>query len=217
MKKFTLLIIMSALMALTYSCTTSANDDDGLIVCPEYPAFSFDNDGIPYRYGYPTVDDKNQEMIKKNVIGYGWKRVQIYEIGEDGYAAKLEDVDSDIMQKSFYFKTDTELIKFFHAKSANLDEYAYLVQGYTLNALTGTISDGGKPNDLSEWSLYMRVYGLYEWQGTWCLSLLEPLYQQRKEDGTLKMVWGCIQYVRMSDAELQEMQKKHVFDYSVIN
>lgn len=201
------------------SCNESEiNDKDLLIIEPPYePMFQFDEQGIPYRLNSPTLSQEMQQDVRREAIGYGWKWMQTFEILDDGFV-KPEDYYASTYGKnptSYYIKSEKELIRYFWSDA--IPAKAFLAQGFTMDAETGVLSDGNKPLGILPWTFYLRIWSIYQLNGRWYMSTIEPLGMRTDKNGKLRPVWGNSQYYRMSEAELRQMQKEHTFDYSIVN
>lgn len=200
--KSVLFVMLTVLSVLAVSCVDDLEPDDRLIIEPEnVPMFQFDADGVPYRYENPALSKEMQETLRKEFVGYGWKWRQTFEILEDGYL-KPEDFYAGLIgpsPSSLYVKSSTEYIRYFHSDTVNKD--VFWQQACSFKPETGILDD-------------LRIWSVYTLSGKWYMDCVEPLCQRNAGDGTYKTVWGCSHFVRMTNAELQQMQQTYIFDYS---
>lgn len=216
MKRTGLHIIMLMLMMLPMwvvtSCDSAIEDENLVIIEPEdLPMFQFDENGTPYRWHTPMLSATIQRDMQKEFVGYGWKWMQTNEIMENGHVCPKEYYEDMIgmSPSSYYVESDKKLVSFFYSDAKNKLVYkSYDCQMDTKTGMvtTGIFSSAGYP-----WSIYMRVWSIYELSGKWYMSCVEPLAIKTTDFGNT-IVWGTSQYVRMTDAELQDMQKKHNFN-----
>ena len=67
------------------SCDLSDKEEPIIIIEPPMGGFIIDEDGIPRRDdGTTQLSENEQQLIKNEVIGYGWKWLNTYEINEHG-------------------------------------------------------------------------------------------------------------------------------------
>lgn len=224
------LLIASASIILT-SCDwdrllgeVDERDKTVIIEPPSDPRFQFDADSIPYPYGWemPELSYEMQQRVKTEVIGYGWKWLQTSEIYSSGYVDYEDFYESMIgmSPSSYYIKSDDELIRYFHSDACNED--AYLVYGYTLDTETGVMTNGSTHLGILPWTFYLKVLSLYEYFDVkhdcrWYMACVEPLCMRSDAEGESHIVWGLSHYVRMTQEELQQMQRQYDFDYSQVN
>lgn len=198
--------------AMVAGCCEFAEGEDPLIIEPDdIPMFQFGDDGIPYRWNSPALSSAMQRDLKKEFVGYGWKWMQTHEIEEYGFVCP-ENYYGEIIgpsPQSYYIASDTELVTFFHSDAVNDDICSYSV--YQMNPKTGLMTAGMLSAYGYPWSIYMRVWSIYMLSGKWYMSCVEPLCTRTTDSKELKVVWGTSQYVRMTDAELREMLKKHSY------
>lgn len=203
------LVIMAIMIMTTASCGDYLDSNDEpekpLPVEPEnLPMFQFNESGIPYRYGQPTIPKDIQETLKKEFIGYGWKWMQTNEILETGYVKHEGYYDGmfGVYPPDFYYMksdgADAEYIKYFYSDAKN--KKLYYPQSCTFNPETGVILNG---------SGNFRIWTIYKLSGKWFMSWLEPISKRQNPDGTFRDVWAVSQFVRMTDTELKEMQKDY--------
>lgn len=184
---------------------------------PHYPMFQFDADGVPYLREHPSIDAEMQEYLLKEFFGYGWKWMQTHEIeptGEvrnEGYYSS----QSGISPVSYYFPSDTEMVRYFH--DYKVGEDAYLANSFDTDSQYGILSFSGKPLVLRPWTFYIRIWAIYPFSGRWYMDCVEPLSISIDEAGEEHIVWGTSHYVRMSDMELKQIQLRYSFDYSQVN
>lgn len=207
------------LLSLTTVTSCSQDDDDEtpqVIIEPDdVPMFEFGEDGIPYRWHSPYLSVEMQDAFKKEVVGYGWRWMQTNEITHGGVATnEFYSERYGMSPSSYYIETDASIIRYFHSDAVNAD--AFLQSEYTMDLKTGILSNSDNYL-VAPWSLYVRVWTIYNLSGRWYMSCLEPLCTRQGGDGQQHVVWGTSQYVRMTDKELRAMQKKHNFDYSQVN
>lgn len=203
------------------SCADLDNDmdkDEMLIIEPPYePMFQFDEQGIPYRMDTPTLSQEMQQNVRNEVIGYGWKWMQTFEIQDNGFV-KSEDFYKGMFgmsPKSYYIKSEKELVKYFYSDA--IPAMASLSQGFTIDMETGVLSDGNNPSGIYPWTFYLGIWSVYQLSGRWYMDTIEPLGRQADGNEKLKTVWGYSHYYRMSESELKQTQKEYTFDYSQVN
>lgn len=209
------LMMILALTSLT-SCESNLDEQPEVIIEPDdVPMFEFGEDGIPFRWHSPYLSAEMQEAFRKEAIGYGWRWMQTYEITYGGVAAnEFYGELYGMSPSSYYIETETSIIRYFHSDTVPAD--AFLQSGYTIDLKTGIMTNSDRQQPAMPWSLYMRVWTIYNLSGRWYMSCVEPLCTRQGGDGQQHVVWGTSQYVRMTDAELRAMQKKHNFDYSQV-
>ncbi len=208
------LVIMAIMMMVTTSCGDYLNSNDEpqypLPIDPEQlPMFQFNESGIPYRYGHPTIPEDIQETLKKEFIGYGWKWMQTNEILENGYV-KSEGYYEGLFGKNppdfYYMKSDGEYIKYFYSDAQNKN--LYYPYNCAFNPETGVILNG-RGN--------FRIWTIYKLSGRWYMSWLEIIGERTNPDGTHYDVWAVSQFVRMTDDQLKEMPKNYTLDPSYVS
>lgn len=219
MKGISVYVMMLLSLLAVASCSVDGEDDRRVIIePPELPMFQFGADGIPYRYGMPNLPKEMQETFRKEAVGYGWKWMQTNEIMEDGWVNITPYYDGmyGVSPSSYYIESANRLVKYFHSDAVNAD--AFWRSGCEMDVKTGILTNGATLNGIiTIWDIYFRVWGMHELSGKWYMSCIEPLCTRSTDDGRQKVVWGMSQYVRMTAAELREMQKKHTFDYTQVN
>lgn len=212
-----LLCLVCLVMGMMTSCSDSGSKTDNpFIIEPPYePMFQFDEQGVPYRF--PNLSPEMQQDLKKEAIGYGWMWMQTNEIQDDGHVNPKGFYEDMVGAgpSSYYIKSDKEIIEYFFAD--HIPASAFWSRGFTMDAVTGTLSDGNNPEGAYPWTFFLRVWSIYQLNGRWYMTTIEPLGRRSDGNGELKMVWGCSQYYRMSDAELKKMQETHPYDYSQVN
>lgn len=213
-----LLLMLMALIGVT-ACSVDDVDDNRVIIDPSgKPMFQFDDNGVPYYYGAPNLPKEMQRDLQKEFVGYGWKWMQTNEIKEDGWVSITPYYDGvyGISPSSYYIESTNRLVRYFHSDAVNAD--AYWQSGYAMDITTGVLANSDALlGTVNPWSIYLKVWAAYGLNGKWYMSCVEPLCTRTADDGQMKLVWGVSYYVRMTDAELLEMQKKHTFDYSHVN
>ncbi len=185
---------------------------------PCEPMFQFDEQGIPYRFCTPTLSQEMQQNIQHEAFGYGWKWMQTSEILDDGFIDPVDYYQSKdgVIPTSYYFKSEKEMVRFFYSNPIN--KKAYLEQGFALDPATGTLSEGESPSGIIPWALYLRIWSVYQLDGKWFMSTIEPLGMREDiENDEYRIIWGTSQYYRMSDDELKQMQEEYSFDFSQVN
>ena len=206
------LVVMAIMMVATASCgdylDSNNEPEKPLPVEPEnLPMFQFNESGIPYRYGLPTIPKNIQESLKKEFIGYGWKWMQTNEILETGYVKHEGYYDGmyGVNPPDFYYMksdgADAEYVKYFYSDAQN--KKVYYPHNCAFNPETGIILNG---------SGNFRIWTIYKLSGKWFMSWLEPISKRQNPDGTFRDVWAVSQFVRMTDTELKEMQKDYTLD-----
>ena len=76
------LLLMATVFA---SCDLDDKEEPILIIEPPMGGFIIDGDSIPRRDDRTTqLSENEQQLIKNEVIGYGWKWLNTYEINEHG-------------------------------------------------------------------------------------------------------------------------------------
>lgn len=218
MKRIGLYLMMLLSLTAVTSCSQNDDDDNPLVIIEpdDVPMFEFGEDGIPYRWHSPYLSAEMQDAFRKEAIGYGWKWMQTHKIAYSGVAT--DDFYGErygMSPSSYYIESDASIIRYFHSDAVNAD--AFLQSGYTMDLKTGILSNSDRLQLALPWSLYMRVWTIYNLSGRWYMSCIEPLGIGIGDDWQEHVVWGTSQYVRMTDAELRAMQKKHCFDYSQVN
>lgn len=206
-----LLFTICMLLCGATSCNDSVlSDDDTIIIDPvDYPMFQFDENGIPYRYEHPTLSADMQQSLKTDFVGYGWKWMQTNEIEDSGYV-KHQGFYENILGVgpiSYYLESDSTIECYYHSDVNNRD--GFIDHRYTLDAESGILSNYTKPFGRDGGDLYMRIWSIYQLSGHWYMACVEPLCTRYNEIGLPHTVWGVSQYVRMSEADLHEMQDQY--------
>ena len=210
------LLFMAIMMMATASCMDFDNENDEpekpTIDPVEFPMFQFNESGIPYRYGEPTIPKDIQETLKKEFIGYGWKWMQTNEILETGYV-KPEGYYKDLIGVNppdfYYMKSDgahSEYVKYFYSDAKN--KKLYYPYNCAFNPETGVILNG---------SGNFRIWTIYKLSGKWFMSWFETNGKRQNPDGTYHDVWAVSQFVRMTDTELKEMQTDYTLDEGYVS
>jgi len=206
-----LLFTISMLLCGATSCNDDVlRDEFPPIIEPEYlPMFQFDENGIPYRYEHPTLSADMQRSLRSEFVGYGWKWMQTFEIEDSGYVNPQGFYDNilGVGPISYYLESDSTIVSYYHSDVNNQD--GYIGHNYTLDAKSGILSNYTKPFGRDGGDLFMRIWSIYQLSGHWYMSCVEPLCTRYNEIGLPHTVWGVSQYVRMSDAELHQMQNQY--------
>ena len=200
------LIVIAVMMMMTTSCMDYADSNNEptkpLPIEPEnLPMFQFNESGIPYRYGEPTIPKDIQETLKKEFIGYGWKWMQTNEILETGYVkpeSYYENMYGITPPDFYHMKSDMEYIKYFYSDALN--KKVYYPQSCAFNPETGVVLNG-RGN--------FRIWTIYKLSGKWFMSWFEIIGKRQNHDGTYRDVWAVSQFVRMTDDQLKEMPKNY--------
>ena len=207
------LLFMAIMMMATASCMDFDNENDEpekpTIDPVEFPMFQFNESGIPYRYGEPTIPKDIQETLKKEFIGYGWKWMQTNEILETGYVkpeSYYEDMYGITPPDFYHMKSDMEYIKYFYSDALN--KKVYYPQSCAFNPETGVVLNG-RGN--------FRIWTIYKLSGKWFMSWFEIIGKRQNPDGTYHDVWAVSQFVRMTDTKLKEMQKDYTLDEGYVS
>lgn len=181
MNRYLLNFALIACLTLVAACSTDSDsyDHDRVIIDPPYvPMFEFGEDGIPYRAGYPQLSDEMQTLLKTELAGHVWTRLQTNEIVSTGDVASWEYYDKNKTRPAgFYVVSEDEVIWYVHTYDPN-------IPGQTREA----------PR--------FRVWSIYNLSGKWYLDAVEPLGERRGEDGTMHKVWGTSHYVREMDVDI---------------
>lgn len=218
MRKVTLFFLFCLTLGLATSCNESDNDDFLHPIEPEnLPMFQFDEQGIPYRWETPTLSEEMQQNLVKQVVGYGWKWMQTNEIQDDGHV-NHEGYYENLYgpsPASYYIKSDKELVKYFWSDA--IPAMAFLDHLYTMDMTKGILAAGNPSPSIYPWSVFIRIWGIWQLDGKWYMTTIEPLGIRGNGNGGYKTIWACSQYIRMSNDELKQMQKDYTFDYSRVN
>lgn len=207
MNKRTLLqlVVMAVMIMTTASCKdyldSNNEQEKPIIEPPYYPFIQFNESGIPYRYGEPTIPKDIQETLKKEFIGYGWKWMQTNEILETGYVkpeSYYEDMYGITPPDFYHMKSDMEYIKYSYSDALN--KKVYYPQNCAFNPETGVVLNG-RGN--------FRIWTIYKLLGKWYMSWFEIICKRQNPDGTYRDVWAVSQFVRMTDDQLKEMPKNY--------
>lgn len=220
-QKAFLLCLLSLSWGMMTACKDSDNELDMgemLIIDPEnLPMFQFDEQGIPYRLDFPTLPPDMQQDIRNEVFGHGWKWMQTNEIQENGYVkpGTFSNPRYEWEPISYLFKSDNKLVKYIgHQTSATK---GFLDQGFETELSRGILSDGNRPMSVIPWTFFIRIWGVYELDGRWYMSIVEPLGIEGNTPEEVRPIWGCTQFVRMTPTELKQMQETYTLDYNIIN
>lgn len=185
MKSFKFWRVLSMLLGLIV-CSSCGDDD-------EFPTFKFDEDGTCY---YPSVSAISKESFGETVVGYGWKHVSTYEVGENGECLKNEyytDLDG-VGPHHRYFESAT-----------SLKTYVY-VDAYPASGFRTSIYEYMDANRVvaSNQHTTMQIISVDKD----VLKVLE--YLAVRAGGT--KVYGYVTYKRMTEQELKECQKAYPVD-----
>lgn len=174
--------------------------------------FQFDADGLPYRHGHPVLSAEMQEMLRHELVGYGWRWMQSNEILPTGVVQSKGFYDGLLggSPSSYYVKSDSELVRYFSSDAYN--QNAFWAQHYELDVKTGILSDGPVRHDPGYEPYLLRIWSIYEQQGKWYMSCIEP-----KGVRNGQCVWATSHFVRMTQSELEETQRLYDYDYSQHN
>lgn len=215
---FGILCLSSGLVASCNDLYHEAGKDELIPIEPPYkPMFQFDEQGIPYRLNSPTLSQEMQQDVRNEAFGYGWMWMQTFEILDNGFVDPEDMYASSYGPSpvSYYFKSEKELVSYFYSGAIN--KACYLNKGFTYEPETGVLSDGDKPMGLQPWTFYLHIWSIYNLNGRWYMSTIEPHGIRSDGNGGYKNVWGYSHYYRMSDEELRKMQAKYTWDYSQVN
>lgn len=187
MKSFRFWRVLSILLGLVV-CSSCGNDD-------EFPTFKFDGDGTCY---YPSVSAISKKSFGETVVGYGWKHVSTYEIGENGECFKQEYY-ADLIGAGpcyYYFESETSLKTYLYvdaypANAFMTSAYEYMdANRVVANNQYAILQIVSVDKDILKAVEYLGVHG----------------------DGT--KVYGYVTYKRMTEQELKECQKNYHVDLS---
>lgn len=208
---YRLLILIASILSLTTSCL---NDDDSydsnrLIIDPlDQPMFEFGSDGIPYKYGNLNLSDEMQDALRRELLGYGWRRMQTNEIYENGYVRNEEFYNDHIGMSpySHLIMSGTELKRYFHSSNTLKTD---TISGFEFNIKTGTVANSVTSSDSKGGAVLLRIWTIYNLSGKWYMSCIEPLCVRHTEEGIDRTIWGTSHYVRMTDSELKDWEKSY--------
>lgn len=185
MKSFKSWKVLGMLLGLVV-CSSCGNDD-------EFPIFKFDGDGTCY---YPSVSAISKESFGQTVVGYGWKHVSTYEIGENGECLKKEyyaDLDG-VGPHHQYFESATSLKTYMYVD-------AYPVNGFRTSAYEYMDANRVVVNNQHA---ILQIISVDK-------DVLKALEYLAVRAGGTK-VYGYVTYKRMTEQELKECQKAYPVD-----
>lgn len=185
MKSFKLWRVLGILLGLIV-CSSCGDDD-------EFPTFKFDEDGMCY---YPSVSAISKESFGETVVGYGWKHVSTYEVGENGECLKQEYYAglNGVGPHHRYFESPSSLKTYMYVD-------AYPVNGFRTSAYEYMDANRVVADNQH---VILQIISVDKD----VLKVLE--YLAVRADGT--NVYGYVTYKRMTEQELKECQKAYPVD-----
>lgn len=168
---------------------SACSDDD------DFPTFKFNENGECY---YPSVAAISAERFEEAVVGYGWKHVSTYEIGQDGECMKEEYYADRVGAAPCYY---------YFESAASLKTYMY-VDAYPVNGFTTSAYEYRDANCVVVGKQH-AILQLLSVNGD---ELKAVEYLGVLGDGT--KVYGYVTYKRMTEQELAECRKNYPVDLS---
>lgn len=211
MKRIVLLLSALSCALWATSCCPFGDDNDNVVTIDpvEYPMFEFDEQGIPYRWEHPLLDEAMLQTIRREFFGYGWKWMQTNEIdsagcviGKDYYLQLL-----GASPTSYYLQSDSVLQGYLISDAVG--KYAFWEGRCRFDPSVGDLAGKNSSSDDDDAFIYFRIWSVYQLNGKWYMLCVMPLSVRNDGHGRYRQVWGASQYVRMSDTELLETQQKY--------
>lgn len=217
MKNVILFCLFCLSLGLATSCSKSETEPTNGNLFPiepeNLPMFQFDEQGVPYRWETPTLSQEMQQDVQKQAIGYGWKWMQTHEIKSDGYVDPNGFYDHMVGggPESYYFESNDKVISYFFSDA--IPAMAFRAYKPTMDLTKGILADvNNTSSSVYRWSLFIRIWSVWQLDGKWYMTTVEPLGVQNDGHGGEKTVWACSQYVRMNQEELKQMQDRYTYD-----
>lgn len=180
------------LVFLSIFCFTSCNHDD-----VNFPTFTFNENGECEPASLTPI---SSARFEEAVVGYGWKHVHTYEINPDG-TCQTQDYYQDL--------TGTGPTQYYVESNSSLKKYMYIdaYPAWGFRTVAYTFSDGNRL--LSNQNTVFQVLSvngdtmeILDWLGI-------------RAGGT--EIYGYSIYRRMTNQELEEVQKTYHTDLSDIH
>lgn len=196
MRNICKLCIALAMMCMAVSCNSDDDyNEQKSDVEPPKVRYQFINDKA-YIDGKVELPEITQDLISREVIGYGWEWISTNEIMPDGTLNPKDYCKVYGAGPKSYYISSTSLTKF-HYGGLPTRPYCIHVPG-TINLQTGWVDDE------------LGICSVYYAEGHWYMVVTEPLGVVREGCfGPTHTVYGCSQLVRMSEERLQEFRERH--------
>lgn len=196
MKKLYYLMIMFTVGIIAISCS---KDDDGIeAINPEdVKSFLFDSEGTPYWNDADTLSAEAQECIKKDVIGYGWKRTVSYRLLSDGRLNNIDFYKEIVGGKlhGIYFESDQLYTRYETVVAFDRNPLHAIQFKINLDYPTGIVSlSDSQKIALRFLSTSIQDRKIY-------------LYALEKVDDN---TWVFHQFIRMTENELETYKKNYL-------
>lgn len=177
------------LVFLCIFCFTSCDHDD-----VNFPTFTFNENGECEPASLTPI---SSARFEEAVVGYGWKHVHTYEINPDGTCQTL-DYYQDL--------TGTGPTQYYVESNSSLKKYMYIdaYPAWGFRTVAYTFSDGNRL--LSNQSTVFQILSVNG-------NTMEILDQLGIRAGGTE-IYGYSIYQRMTNQELEEVQKTYHTDLS---
>lgn len=180
------------LVFLSIFCFTSCNHDD-----VNFPTFTFNENGECEPASLTPI---SSARFEEAVVGYGWKHVHTYEINPDG-TCQTQDYYQDL--------TGTGPTQYYVESNSSLKKYMYIdaYPAWGFRTVAYTFSDSNRL--LSNQNTVFQVLSVNG-------NTMEILDQLGIQAGGAE-IYGYSIYQRMTNQELEEVQKTYHTDLSDVH
>lgn len=217
-KNYPMKLCLACALLLTITSVSSCDLDDKeepiLIIEPPTGGFIIDENGIPRRdEGTIQLTEEEQQLIKNEIIGYGWKWLNTYEINEHGALVYQDYFKENPTARccNYYFPSANEMTTYSYLYGAK--EPGYFDWTIAIDYTNGDVSLN-VPNDNYFLLNFLSVFKL---DGQWYITTIERLGMNGNGIGMTHSGFGVSEYVRMTDDELAKIQHDYTTDWRMVN
>ena len=206
------LLLMAPLFA---SCDLNDKEEPILIIEPPMGGFIIDGDGIPRRDdGTTQLSENEQQLIKNEVIGHGWKWLNTCEINEQGALVYKDYYEENPTARccNYYFASATQMTTYSYVYGA--EHPGYVNWPITINYTNGDVLLNVPNNNY----FLLNILSVFKLDGRWYICTVERLGMNGNGMGMYYPGgFAYSEYVRMTNDELENYKKTYTFDWSMIN
>ena len=194
------------------------NDDNAfepiIIIEPPLGGFVFDEDSIPRRSLDLQLGEEEQQNIRQEVVGHGWRWLHTLEIDDHG----------EIIYRDYYgTHPHARCCNYYFPSDKELTTYSYLDGntaggGYYDWAVSFDYTYGDVRMDMpGDKYFLLNILKVFELDGHWYMATIERLGMNGGGLGMLDGGFAYSEYVRMTDDELAQYQHDYQLDWQMIN
>jgi len=185
-----------------------------IIIEPPTGGFVFDEDSIPRCALDLELGEEEQQCIRQEVIGHGWRWLHSYEINDKGCIVYRDYYATHPQARScnYYFPSDSELTTYSYLDGITTGG-GYYNWDTCLNYSNGDVSID-MPGDKF---FLLNIVKVFELDGQWYMATIERLGMNGGGLGMINGDFACSEYVRMTDDELAQYQHEYTLDWQMVN